>query len=144
MNPEQVKIILLTFSQVASNKDRVGQIFYERLFSIAPETRPMFKGDMAEQSRKLMDTLALAIGSLRDMPGLVATLESLALRHVGYGVRDEHYDQVGEALIWTLEKGLGDAFTRDAREAWTALYGEIAEIMCRAAAHGPSHDATVA
>jgi hemoglobin-like flavoprotein len=143
MKPEQVKIILLTFSQVTSNKDRVGQMFYERLFAIAPETRPMFKGDMAEQSRKLMDTLALAIGSLRDMPSLVATLESLALRHVDYGVRDEHYATVGEALIWTLEKGLGEAFTSDAREAWTALYGEIAQIMRRAAANGPSHEAAV-
>jgi hemoglobin-like flavoprotein len=143
MKPEQVKIILLTFSQVASNKDRVGQMFYERLFAIAPETRPMFKGDMAEQSQKLMDTLALAIGSLRDMPSLVATLESLALSHVDYGVRDEHYGTVGEALIWTLEKGLGEAFTRDAREAWTALYGEITQTMRRAAANRPSHEAAV-
>jgi nitric oxide dioxygenase len=144
MKPEQVKIILLTFNQVAGNKDRVGQMFYERLFAIAPETRPMFKGDIAEQSRKLMDTLAFAIGSLRDMPGLVPTLESLALRHVAYGVRDEHYDKVGEALIWTLEKGLGEAFTRDAREAWTALYVAIAQIMRKAATNGPSHDAAVA
>ena len=144
MKPEQIKIILLTFSQVAGNKDRVGQIFYDRLFAIAPETRPMFKGDMAEQSRKLMDTLALAIGSLRDMPSLVATLESLAVRHVAYGVRDEHYDKVGEALIWTLEKGLGEAFTHDAREAWTTLYSAIAQIMRKAAANGPAADAAVA
>jgi hemoglobin-like flavoprotein len=144
MKPEQVKIILLTFNEVAGDKDRVGQMFYERLFAIAPETRPMFKGDIAEQSRKLMDTLAFAIGSLRDMPGLVPTLESLAQRHVAYGVRDEHYDKVGEALIWTLEKGLGEAFTRDAREAWTALYVAIAQIMRRAATNGPSHDAAVA
>ena len=144
MKPEQIKIIVLTFNQVVSNKDRVGQMFYERLFSIAPETRPMFKGDMAEQRQKLMDTLALAVGALRDMPNLVATLEGLALRHVAYGVRDEHYDKVGEALIWTLEKGLGDAFTRDVREAWTALYGKISQIMRKAATNGPSHDAAVA
>src|SRR5205814_1877961 len=113
------QIIKLTFAQAMINKDQVGRIFYDRLFAIAPETRPLFKGDIDAQSRKLMDTLALAIGMLRDMPTLVSTLEALARRHVAYGVRDEHYDKVGEALLWTLERGLGAAFTPDAREAWT-------------------------
>ena len=129
MTPEQVQIIKLTFVQVMSNKDHVGRMFYDRLFAIAPETRPMFKGDIDAQSRKLMDTLALAIGMLRDMPALVATLQALATRHTAYGVRDEHYDKVGEALLWTLEKGLGAAFTPEARTAWAALYGAVAKIM---------------
>ncbi len=129
MTPEQVQIIKLTFAQVMSSKDQVGRMFYDRLFTIAPETRPMFKGDMDAQSRKLMDTLALAIGMLRDMPTLVTTLQSLAKRHTAYGVRDEHYDKVGEALLWTLEQGLGSAFTPDARTAWATLYGAVAKIM---------------
>jgi nitric oxide dioxygenase len=129
MTPEQVQIIRLTFSQAMSSKDKVGRMFYDRLFEIAPETRPMFKGDIDAQSRKLMDTLALAIGMLRDMPTLVATLQALAKRHVAYGVRDEHYDTVGAALLWTLEKGLGSAFTPEARTAWATLYGAVAKIM---------------
>jgi hemoglobin-like flavoprotein len=84
-----------------------------------------------------MDTLALAVGMLRDMPTLVITLEGLARRHVGYGVKDEHYDKVGEALLWTLEKGLGDAFTAQVRDAWAALYVAVAQIM-RDAAKGKS------
>ena len=134
MTPEKVQIIKLTFAQVMSNKEKVGRLFYDRLFAIAPETRALFTGDMDQQSRKLMDTLALAIGMLRNMPTLIATLESLAQRHVGYGVRDEHYDKVGEALLWTLERGLGAAFTPDARTAWTALYGVVSDIMRKAAA----------
>jgi hemoglobin-like flavoprotein len=94
----------------------------------------MFKGDLKAQSRKLMDTLALAIGMLRDMSMLVTTLEGLAKRHVGYGVKDEHYAKVGEALLWTLEKGLGTAFTADAKFAWTTLYGAVSDIMRKAAA----------
>ena len=129
MTPEQVQIVKLTFAQAMSNKDKVGRMFYDRLFAVAPETKPLFKGDIDAQSRKLMDTLALAIGMLRDMPTLVATLQSLAKRHVAYGVRDEHYDQVGEVLLWTLEKGLGQAFTPDARTAWATLYGAVATIM---------------
>ena len=143
MTPEQVQIIKLTFAQVMGSKDKVGRLFYDRLFTIAPETRPLFKGDIDAQSRKLMETLALAIGMLRDMPTLVATLEALAQRHVGYGVRDEHYDKVGEALLWTLEQGLGPAFTPDARAAWTALYGAVAQIMRKAAA-GPRPGSAVA
>jgi nitric oxide dioxygenase len=129
MSPEQVQIIKLTFAQAMSSKDKVGRMFYDRLFEIAPETRPMFKGDIDAQSRKLMDTLALAIGMLRDMPTLVITLQSLAKRHVAYGVRDEHYETVGAALLWTLEKGLGSAFTPEARTAWATLYGAVAKIM---------------
>jgi len=137
MTPEQAQIIKLTFAQVMRERDKVGLMFYDRLFSIAPEVKPLFRGDIAEQSRKLMDTLALAVGMLRDMPTLVITLEGLARRHVGYGVKDEHYDKVGEALLWTLEKGLGDAFTPQVREAWTALYVAVAKIM-RDAAKGQS------
>ncbi len=134
MTPEQLKIIKLTFAQAMSNKDAVGRMFYDRLFAIAPETRAMFSGDMQVQGRKLMDTLALAIGMLRDTPALVTTLQALGARHVTYGVRDEHYRPVGEALIWTLENGLGAAFTSEARAAWTTLYGTVADVMRKAAA----------
>jgi hemoglobin-like flavoprotein len=136
MTPEQVKLIKLTFAQVVSRKDQVGLAFYDRLFTIAPETRQLFRGDIAAQSRKLMDTLALAIGLLRDMPTLVSTLEALARRHVAYNVRDEHYDKVGAALLWTLEHELGAAFTPEARDAWAGLYGAVAQIMRKAAAGG--------
>jgi hemoglobin-like flavoprotein len=133
MTPEQTQIVKLSFAQVMRNKDEVGMMFYDRLFEIAPEVRTLFKGDIAGQSRKLMDTLALAVGMLRDMPTLVMTLQGLAKRHVGYGVRDEHYDKVGEALLWTLEKGLGDAFTPQVRGAWAALYTAVATVMRDAA-----------
>jgi hemoglobin-like flavoprotein len=136
VTPDQVQIIKSTFAQVLKIKEKAGLLFYERLFAIAPETKPLFKGDIAEQSRKLMDTLALAIGMLRDMPTLVQTLQALARRHVKYGVKDEHYDTVGVALLWTLEQGLGPAFTPKAREAWTALYGAVAKIMMDAVQTG--------
>src|SRR5207248_11792283 len=93
----------------------------------------MFKGEIEVQSRKLMDTLALAVGMLRDMPTLIPTLEALAVRHVAYGVKDQHYDLVGQVLLWTLEQGLGPAFTSEAKAAWTALYGAVADIMRKAA-----------
>ena len=138
MTPEQVQLIRLTFVQVMNRKMEVGRMFYDRLFSIAPDTRPMFRGDIDVQAQKLMDTLALAISGLRDLPSLVGMLEALSVRHVGYGVHDKHYDDVGAALLWTLERGLGPSFTPEARDAWTALYGTVAEVMRNAAKRGPS------
>jgi nitric oxide dioxygenase len=134
MTPEQIAIVKANFAQVVGQKEAVGMLFYDRLFAIAPETKSLFKGDLRTQSRKLMDTLALAIGMLRDMPTLVTTLEGLAKRHVAYGVKDEHYAQVGDALLWTLQNGLGSAFTADARAAWAALYQSVSDIMRKAAA----------
>jgi nitric oxide dioxygenase len=134
MTPEQAQLVRLTFAQAMDRKLEVGKTFYERLFVIAPETRALFHGDIEAQSRKLMDTLATAIGSLRDTPTLVGMLESLARRHVAYGVRDEHYDKVGEALLWTLERIFGAAFTPEIRNAWASLYGVVAGVMRKAAA----------
>jgi hemoglobin-like flavoprotein len=138
MTPEQVQLIRLTFVQVMNRKMETGRMFYDRLFSIAPDTRAMFRSDMDSQTQKLMDTLALAIASLRDLPTLVAMLEALALRHVEYGVRDKHYDDVGAALLWTLERILGPAFTPEARNAWATLYGTVAEVMRNAVPSGQS------
>jgi nitric oxide dioxygenase len=134
MTPEQIAIVKANFAQVVGQKEAVGMLFYDRLFTIAPETKALFKGDLQAQSRKLMDTLALAIGMLRDMPALVTTLEGLAKRHVAYGVKDEHYAQVGDALMWTLQNGLGAAFTAEAKAAWGALYQAVSDIMRKAAA----------
>ncbi len=134
MTPDQVSIVRLTFIHVLLIKDEAGKIFYERLFAIAPETRAMFKGDIDAQGRKLMDTLATAISSLGDSEALAGLLAGLGQRHAGYGVTDAHYDLVGEALLWTLEKSLGHGFTPPVRDAWAALYASVAASMKAAAA----------
>jgi hemoglobin-like flavoprotein len=93
----------------------------------------MFKGDIGEQGKMLMQALAIAVKSLDRPDGLIPMLQDLGRRHAKYGVRDEHYDTVGAALIWTLEKGLGSRFTADVREAWVAVYGVVATTMKAAA-----------
>ena len=143
MTPEQISLIKLTFVRVLDIKKEAGRLFYQRLFEIAPDTRALFKTDIEEQSRKLMDSLALAVASLRNGPALTEMLDGLGRRHAAYGVKDEHYGKVGEALIWTLEKGLGDAFTPEARQAWTALYGAVADAM-KKAAHSQATQRSVA
>lgn len=129
MTPEQGQLVRLSFVQVMDRKQDVGRIFYDRLFAIAPDLRPLFKNDIDQQAQKLMDMLALAIGHLKNPTGLSVMLEGLGRRHVGYGVQDQHYAIVGDALIWSLQKALGADFTPPLRDAWIALYTVAADTM---------------
>ena len=134
MTPEQTLIVRETFAKVEPISEAAAALFYGRLFELDPSLRPMFRGDMAEQGRKLMQTLAVVVHGLDRIATLVPAVEALGRRHAGYGVRDEHYATVASALLWTLEQGLGPAFTPAAREAWTAAYTLLATVMQRAAA----------
>lgn len=129
MTPEQVKLVQDSFSKVAPIADQAAVIFYGRLFEIAPEVKPLFHGDMTEQRRKLMTALAMVVNNLRDIPSILPAASALAKRHVGYGVRPEHYAPVGAALLWTLEKGLGAQWTRPVSDAWVEAYATLSEYM---------------
>lgn len=113
-----------------------ASLFYEELFRRDPSLQKLFRGDMRAQGKKLMSMIGAAVKGLDDLGTLVPAVEALGRRHVGYGVRDEHYDTVGGALLATLEKGLGPAFTRDVRAAWTETYVTLASLM-KAAANSP-------
>ena len=133
MTNEQNHLIRQTFDLVAPMADSMAEVFYRRLFELDPSLRAMFPPVLVEQGRKLMQMLGAAIGMLDRPQQLIPVLESLGKRHAGYGVRDEHYDTVGEALLWTLERGLGPVFTPDVKAAWAALYGVVATTMKNAA-----------
>jgi hemoglobin-like flavoprotein len=130
----QIELVQGTFDVIAPIADDAAALFYRRLFEIDPTLRAMFKGDMAEQRRKLMQMLTAAVKGLPRLDRLVPVVQELGRRHATYGVADDHYDTVGAALLWTLEKGLGDAFTDEAREAWATVYGLLAITMKQAAA----------
>src|SRR5690606_29882956 len=104
-------------------------LFYGKLFELDPALRPLFSPDLTEQKKKLMTTLGFAVGSLNRPDTLLPAVRQLGKRHAGYGVKDEHFATVGAALLWTLEQGLGEAWTPEAAEAWTAVYGVVATAM---------------
>jgi nitric oxide dioxygenase len=133
MTPDQVQLVKTSFAAVAPIAPKAAALFYGRLFETAPELRALFKGDMTEQGRKLMSVLAAAVGSLERLPELVPVVQDLGRRHAGYGVKDEHYATVGAALLWTLEQGLGPAFTPAVKESWTVVYTTLADVMKDAA-----------
>lgn len=134
MTPKQIILIQTSFEQVLPIADTAAELFYGRLFELDPSLRPLFRGDMAEQGRKLMTTLKVVVNGLTRLEALVPAVQALGQRHAGYGVKDEHYQTVGAALLWTLKQGLGAAFTAETKDAWTAAYTILAEVMITAAA----------
>jgi hemoglobin-like flavoprotein len=133
MDLNQIQLIRQTFAQVVPIADTAAALFYKKLFELDPSLRPLFSSSLDEQGRKLMQMIGAAVGLLDKPKVLVPTLEGLGRRHVAYGVRTEHYDTVGVALILTLQQGLGAAFTTEARQAWVALYELIATTMKKGA-----------
>ena len=135
MTQQQIRLVQETFAQVRPMADLAATLFYERLFDIAPQVKPMFRTtEMAEQGRKLMTMIATVVAGLSRLDALIPVIEQMGQRHAGYGVKDDHYDIVGEALLWTLARGLGDAFTAEVEEAWTSAYTVLASTMKRGAA----------
>jgi hemoglobin-like flavoprotein len=129
LTPEQKLLVQESFALVAPIADTAGALFYDRLFELDPSLRALFHTDIREQRHKLMQTLAIAVRSLDNLTALVPALHALGRRHVDYGVTDRHFAVVGEALLWTLERGLGEAFTDEVRNAWAAVYAIIVRTM---------------
>jgi hemoglobin-like flavoprotein len=123
-----------TFGKVAPIADTAAALFYGRLFELDPSLRPLFKGDLVEQGRKLMQMIGVAVNGLDRLDQILPAVQQLGVRHAAYGVRDQHYDTVATALLWTLEQGLGSDFTPEVKDAWTAAYTVLAGTMKHAAA----------
>ena len=135
MTPTDKQLIRSTWAAVEPIQDAASDLFYERLFELDPWLAELFaETDMRRQGRMLMQTLAIVVKSLDDLSAVVPAVQALGRRHVGYGVKAEDYATVGEALLWTLEAGLGDAFTPEARTAWAGAYSVVSTVMIEAAA----------
>jgi hemoglobin-like flavoprotein len=133
MTPKQVALVQASWEQVQAEADAVAELFYARLFGLDPSLQAMFKGDMGEQGRKLTSMISFAVKGLTRLEAIVPGVQALGRRHAGYGVRDQHYETVGAALLWTLSKGLGPAFTGEIRAAWEAAYSVLSNTMREAA-----------
>lgn len=113
--------------------ETVGGLFYDKLFFETPEARRLFTVPREEQARKLIDMVNLIIMRLDRLDQLTEDIRELAIRHIGYGTKPEHYALVGNALLWTLERGLGQDWNPELQQAWTSCYQLLADTMIRAA-----------
>ena len=136
MTPEQISLVKESFANVVPISEKAAALFYGRLFEIAPEVRPLFRGDMTEQGRKLMATLSAVVNALANLEAVLPAASTLAKRHVAYGVTADHYVPVGAALVWTLEQGLGADWTPQVAAAWAAAYSTLSNYMI-GEAYGP-------
>jgi hemoglobin-like flavoprotein len=134
MTTEQINQVQGTWEKVVPISGQAAALFYGKLFELNPELKPMFKSDIVEQGKKLMQMITFAVRGLTDPAKLLPAVEELGRRHVDYGVREKDYDTVGTALLWTLEQGLGSGFTPEIRAAWTEVYTVLAMTMQKAAA----------
>jgi hemoglobin-like flavoprotein len=129
MTPEQIKLVQDSFAKVAPISAQAAELFYGRLFEIAPQVRAVFPDDMTEQRKKLMATLAIVVHGLNNLDTILPAASALAKRHVSYGAEAAHYPVVGQALLWTLEQGLGPSWTPEVATAWTSAYTTLSEFM---------------
>lgn len=134
MTATQIALVQDTFEMVRPILEQAALTFYERLFELDPSLRSLFHSSREAQAQKLAQALTVVVKGLAQPAQLRGAIEALGRRHAAYGVRDHHYTAVGEALIWTLEQGLGPAFTADVRASWMAAYGWLAFVMREAAA----------
>lgn len=134
MSPQQVSLVQTSWQQVVPIAATAASLFYGRLFELDPELKHLFKSDITEQGRKLTAMLGTVVAKLDSLGDIVPAVQDLGRRHVAYGIEPQHYDTVGEALLWTLDKGLGEAFTPEVKEAWTVAYTTLAGAMKDAAA----------
>jgi hemoglobin-like flavoprotein len=133
MQQHTITLVQDSWQKVAAIAPQAAELFYQNLFAADPSLKPLFKGEMPEQGKKLMQMIGAAVGKLNDLPTLVPILQGLGKRHAGYGVEDSHYQTVGAALLKTLGQGLGADFTEEVKEAWTAVYTVMADVMVAAA-----------
>lgn len=134
MDAKQISQVQSTWRMVLPISEKAADLFYDRLFEVDPSTKVLFKGGMKTQGRMLMDMITAAVNGLNDLDGLVPKVQGLGRRHRDYGVQERHYDSVALALLWTLEQGLGDAFTTEVKTAWTETYTLLAGVMKEASA----------
>lgn len=129
MTPEQIHLVQSSWAGLHASHQAAADLFYGRLFEIAPETRALFRRDIHAQGAMLMSVLDTVVRSLHRLADVMPTAAALARRHVQYGVRPAHYDSVGCALVWTLEQALGADFTPEVHAAWAAAYDTLAAAM---------------
>ena len=131
MTQNKINLVKNSWTMVAQlEMETVGGLFYNRLFEIMPEVKPMFsKTPLPEQSKKLLTMLSYVIAKLDKLEDIMSEITKLAQRHAGYGVTEEHYNAVGSALLWTLEQGLGAEWNEELATAWTDVYTVLAGAM---------------
>ena len=129
LTPAQKRLIRESFVRIEPALDLVGQLFYLKLFRLDPALRSRFGSDPKTLGRKFMAAVKLTIIALNHEDGLAPTLKLLGVSQRQLGMRVRNYRTMGKAWIWTLERSLEKSFTRQSKDAWTALLTQVTRIL---------------
>ncbi len=129
MTPDQIRLLKSSYAQVEPIADTAAGLFYGRLFEVAPGVKPLFKNDMQAQGRMLLSAIGLVVRGIDKPESIASAVQAMGERHVRYGALPEHYPVVGECLLWTLEQGLGEAFTPELKQVWAEAYAVLSGLM---------------
>jgi serine/threonine protein kinase/hemoglobin-like flavoprotein/class 3 adenylate cyclase len=125
-----VFLVQSSFDRLEGKASRFAEAFYDELFEIHPDAIPLFEhADMKRQQQMLFETLAVAVRGLDDFAKIEQAVRELGERHVDYGVTLRDYKFVGQALLGTLARFLGEAFTPEAELAWREVYSTLVRTM---------------
>jgi hemoglobin-like flavoprotein len=129
VTPDQITLVKESFALVVPIADTAAELLYNRLFELDPSLRSLFHGDAGEQRRKLMKAVTVVVQGLDRLEPIMPAILALGRRHAEYGVRPRDIDLGGEALLWSLDQGLGSAFTAEVRDAWAAAYALLGQAL---------------
>ncbi|NBB23288.1 hemin receptor [Runella sp. CRIBMP] len=133
MNDQQKKLVQSSFARIVPKSEYAAQVFYTRFFELVPEVKHLFKSELKTQGIKLFQVISFTVCSLDNMDELLPLLQDLGQKHVKYGAKEQHYQYIGEALLWTLEKVLKSDFTPEIQQAWIDVYSVMSAAMIEAA-----------
>lgn len=129
MTPQQLELVQSSWEKVVPIAKDAAALFYGHLFEVAPQVRSLFKDDIEAQGKKLMTIITTVVRGLKNFDRLEMAVWQLGRRHIAYGAVEGHYAVVADTLLWTLQQGLGAAFTKEVKEAWEAALAVIAGVM---------------
>ena len=133
MKSPNPRIIKESFALIEPRSEEMSGYFYGRLFAENPGLRSFFPPAMDRQRERLFHALRKIVWSLDSPDTLSAFLSRLGREHRRFGVTREHYEAMGRALLATLRKFGGDAWTAEMEHAWRGAYATGAAMMIDAA-----------
>lgn len=132
MTQSEKQMIRDSYEQIRTYQESVFMLFYGRMFQLDPSIKPMFKNDMREQSKKLVDTLDILVGSLDGLEKLLPAVRELGRSHAGYGVKPHHYETLASAMLWAFGQALSGSFPPEVRAAWRKVLELVSSEMIAA------------
>ncbi len=103
----------------------LGDVFYTRLFAQLPFLKTLFKAKPEEHYKTLIDMIGRIIARVNSLDELALEMAGMAQNYINPSFKTEHYRIFNEAFLWTLEKGLGNDWNDEVKNAWRSCFQSV-------------------